>query len=201
MGSAERFAALSYTWGSPFPPTTDFVEHRYTQTTTVLCNGNQLQIKQNLYDALYRLRDRTRTEKSQAHPNGIDLIAGVQSGSLCRVEDMLRLGADVKARDSSGRTALHLAAKIGHLDMAKALVVAGSDIHALCGLNKMPLDYAKEDTGPYANSVADFLDEEHERGYVRQRTNTSLRLEVTEFEYFWIDAVSSHRLQFQTQQH
>jgi hypothetical protein len=201
MGSAERFAALSYTWGSPFPPTIDSVEHGYTQITTILCNGNQLQIKQNLYDALYRLRDRRRAEKSQAHPNVIDLIAGVQSGSLFRVEDMLRLGADVKALDSSGRTALHLAAMMGHLDMAKALVMAGSDIHALCKLNKRPLDYAKEGSGPNFNSVANFLDEERESGYVRHRANSSLHLEVTEFEYFWIDAVSPRWFRFQKQQH
>jgi ankyrin repeat protein len=125
----------------------------------------------------------------------------VQSGSLFRVEDLLRLGADVKARDSSGRTALHLAAMMGHLDMAKALVMAGSDIHALCRLNKRPLEYAKEGAGPYFNSVANFLEEEHESGYVRHRANTSLHLEVTEFEYFWIDAVSSRWFRFQTQQH
>jgi hypothetical protein len=140
LGSAERLAALSYTWGSPFPPTIDSVEHGYTQITTILCNGNRMQIKQNLYDALHRPRDRTRAEKSQAHSNGIDLIADVQSGSFSKVEDMLRIGADIKARDSSGRTALHFAAKMGHLDIAKALVMAGSDIHALCRLKKRPLD-------------------------------------------------------------
>jgi hypothetical protein len=191
LDSAEKFAALSYTWGSPFPPTIDLVEHEYTQITTILCNGNRLQIKQNLYDALHRLRDRTRAAESQAHSNGIDLIVSVQSGSFLKVEDMLRLGTDVDARDNSGRTALHFAAELGHLDMAKALVMAGSDIHALCKLNKRPLDYAKEGRGCYVNSVAKFLDEEHESDYVRHRVNTSLRLEVTEFEYFWVDAVSS----------
>jgi hypothetical protein len=184
MDSAERFAALSYTWGSPFPPTVDFVEHGYAKNTTILCNGDRLQIKQNLYDALYRLRDRTRAERLQAHSNGIDLFEVVQSKSLFRVEDMLRLGADVKARDGAGRTALHVAAKIGHLDMVKALVVAGSDIHALCRLNKRPLDYAK-------GEIADFLEEEHKSGHLRHRVNSSLRLEVTELDYFWIDAMSS----------
>jgi hypothetical protein len=199
LDSAERFAALSYTWGSPFPPTIDSVEHEYTQITTILCNGNRLQVKQNLYDALHRLRDRTRAAKSQVHANGIDLIAGVQSGSFLKVEDMLRLGADVNARDSSGRTALHFAAKMGHYDMAKALVMAGSDIHALCRLNKRPVDYAKEGRGRYVKAVATFLDEEHESDCVRHRVNTSLRLEVTEFEYFWVDAVSSRWFRLQTQ--
>jgi hypothetical protein len=190
LGSAERFAALSYTWGSPFPPTIDSVEHGYTQDTTILCNGKRLQIKPNLYDALRRLRYRTRATRSQAHFDGIDLIAGVQSGSLFKVEDMLRLGADVQARDDCGRTALHFAAKMGHVDMAKALVAAGSDIHALCKLKKKPLDYAKEGNGRYINSVTRFL-EEHGNDHKRHRVNTSLRLDVTEFEYFWIDAVST----------
>jgi hypothetical protein len=224
LGSAEQFAALSYTWGSPFPPTTDSDEQGYTQSTTILCNGHRLPVKQNLYDALHRLRDRTRAaksqthskqnlydalhrlrkktraSKSQAHSNGIDLISGVQSGYFYKVEDMLRLGADVKARDNSGRTALHLAAKMGHLDMAKALVMAGSDIHALCRLKKKPLDYAKEGSGRYVKSVASFL-KKHETDHVRHRARTSLRLEVTEFEYFWVDAVSSRCFQSQTQPH
>jgi hypothetical protein len=200
LGSAERFAALSYTWGSPFPLTIDSVEHTYKQITTILCNGNRMHIKQNLYDALRRLRDRKRPEKSQASSNGIDLIADVQSGTFSKVEDTLRLGADVKVRDSSGRTALHFAAKLGHLDMAKALVTAGSDIHALCRLNKRPLDYAKEGRGPYVESVASFLEEEHKSDHVRHRAHTSLRLEVTAFEYFWVDAVSSRWFRSQTHQ-
>jgi hypothetical protein len=195
LGGAERFAALSYTWGSPFPPTIDSVEHGYAQTTTILCNGDSLQIKQNLYDALHRLRDRTRAGNSQAHSNAIDLIAGVQSGSFLKVEDMLRLGADVRARDSSGRTPLHLAAKMGHLEMAKALVMAGSDTQAVCRLNKKPLDYAQEGRGRYVEAVKDFLIEESESNHVGHRSNTCLRLEATELEYFWIDAVSSCCLQ------
>jgi hypothetical protein len=191
LGSAEGFAALSYTWGSPFPPTIDSVEHEYTQTIPILCNKTRFQIKQNLYDALRRLRNRTKAARSRTHPNGIDLIAAVQTGALSEVENMLRLGTDVNMRDSCERTALHFAAKMGHLDMVKALVMAGSDIHALCRLKKRPLDYAKGGRGRYVKFVADFLDQEHESDRVKHRVNTSLRLEVSEFEYFWIDAVSS----------
>jgi hypothetical protein len=189
LDECPSFAALSYTWGSPFQPTISSIEEQYQQTTTIRCDGQPFRVKQNLCDALHRLRQRTATQESQVSLDRTNLLSGVQSGSLVEVEHMLRLGADVGMRDSSGRTALHWAAKFGHLNITKALLVAGSDINVVCDLNKKPLDYAREGCGPYVKSVQDFLVERQNSGITVRRANSSLRLDVTETNWFWIDAV------------
>jgi hypothetical protein len=183
------YTALSYTWGSPFPPTIPSIEEQYQQTRRIQCNGWSLQVKQNLYDALRRLRQKTTARELQASPDKADLISAVQSGSLLQVENTLRGGADVGIRDSSGRTALHWAAKLGHLDITKALIVAGSDTDAECNSNKKPLDYAKAGCGPFVKSVEDVLVEQKGSNFIVNKANTSLRLDVTDTDWFWIDAV------------
>lgn len=189
LNNCPSFTALSYTWGSPFQPTIPSIDTIYQETTTIQCNGGPVQVKQNLYDALRRLRQRVAAQGSQEPLEKTDLIFGVQSGSLLEVEHMLRRGADVGRRDSFGRTALHWAAKLGHLDMAKALIVAGANIDAECDSNKKPLDYAKEGCGPFVESVEVVLAEYKNSGLTVNKAKTSLRQNVTDTDWFWIDAV------------
>ena len=58
------------------------------------------------------------------------------------VADMLRLGADVSARDQLGWTPLHAAAKGGSAAVVASLVAAGADVHARGSLGASPLEVA-----------------------------------------------------------
>jgi hypothetical protein len=110
---------------------------------------------------------------------------------LVDVERLLREGADIHARDAEGRTALHHAARMGHLDIVKALVLSGSDVDATDKWGKTPLQLALEDARninqPQWRDIERFLFQQ--RGAV-YGANTVLRPEATKLEYFWIDAVS-----------
>lgn len=59
-----------------------------------------------------------------------DLIAAASSGDVAAVSRLLRDGADVKARDASGRTALLAATQGNHVEVARLLIAAGSDVNA-----------------------------------------------------------------------
>lgn len=183
------FAALSYTWGNPFPPTNSSVEQYYNESTTIVCNGQKFLVKQNLYDALRRLRKRPVSGGSGENATSTELIDAVCSGFLTKVETALRSSVCVDARDSLGRTALHYAAKFGHLEMAKALYAAGSNPHARCNDGKASIDYAREGHGRFVRSTATFLESRRGADHNVNRNTTSLREDVTDLEYFWIDAV------------
>ena len=58
------------------------------------------------------------------------LIAAGARGDAPEVTRLLRDGADVRARDASGRTALLAAADGNHLDAARVLIAAGADVNA-----------------------------------------------------------------------
>ena len=70
------------------------------------------------------------------------------------VQLLLERGADVEAKDSSGRTPLHLAARAGHMDDVRALVTQGADLNARDVYGITPLKYA-EMAGQ--SEVAEFL--------------------------------------------
>ena len=61
------------------------------------------------------------------------------------VEALLAAGADVEARDGSGRTALHHAAEWGEVVVAELLLAAGADHEALDEHGRTPLYYARSD--------------------------------------------------------
>ena len=72
------------------------------------------------------------------------LIMAVSIDNRPDVELVLKKGAEINGTNSIGRTALHIAAKQNHLEMAKFLLSRGADITARDRSGKIPYDYAKE---------------------------------------------------------
>ena len=60
-----------------------------------------------------------------------DLIEAVNKGDTVAVEALLAGGADVNAKDNTGRTTLMLAAVGGHSATVEALLTAGPDVNAM----------------------------------------------------------------------
>ena len=56
-----------------------------------------------------------------------------------RIGEVLRAGADIDAQDSSGNTALFLAASLGDLDAVTALLDAGADLEVENAWGNTPL--------------------------------------------------------------
>ncbi len=61
-----------------------------------------------------------------------------------KVKRLVEEGAHINAVDKNGRTALHLAAKIGRLSIVEYLVEHGADTHLKDNFHKTPLVYAIE---------------------------------------------------------
>ncbi|MBP1635011.1 MAG: uncharacterized protein H6Q10_1585 [Acidobacteria bacterium] len=70
------------------------------------------------------------------------LHGAVRQGFPAAVELLVKHGADVNARDGSGRTALHWAADDQRLDMVVLLVSKGADVNALDAQRHTPMYYA-----------------------------------------------------------
>src|SRR5688500_9152284 len=83
------------------------------------------------------------TSPSQAQ-SGRDqaLIGASAAGDLAAVERLLAEGADVKARDGRGRSALLVATHGNHVAVARALITAGADVNAKDGMEDSPYLYA-----------------------------------------------------------
>lgn len=56
-----------------------------------------------------------------------EIIEAAARGDLAEVQDLLRRGANVNARDATRRTALTAAARGDHVAVARALIAAGAD--------------------------------------------------------------------------
>ncbi|KAH6633778.1 hypothetical protein C7974DRAFT_471838 [Boeremia exigua] len=189
MATCPKFAALSYTWGSPFPPTAPKVEDTYQKNVRIRCNGRPLEIGQNLYEALRRLRGKV-PEEPQDRTASTALMKAAWNNVLVEVEKLLREGADIHARDGESRTALHHAARMAHVDIVKALVLAGSDMDATDEWGDTPIELARKEARnshqPQWRDTERFLSQRMGAVYGK---NTVLRPKVTELEYFWIDAI------------
>ena len=57
-----------------------------------------------------------------------ELVEATYAGNTARVEQLLKQGADVNAEQKSGWTVLMDAAKEGHTEIVKVLIVAGADM-------------------------------------------------------------------------
>lgn len=71
-----------------------------------------------------------------------DLHRAAASNEVARIEILLKSGARVDARDSSGRTALLVATQANAIDAAHALIAAGADVNAKDNIEDSPYLYA-----------------------------------------------------------
>ena len=165
------------------------LESHYQRSTAICCNGRRILVKQNLYDALQRLRKPDITEEPDKPYNKTSLIRAAEEGNFGRVYGLLSQGADVTSRDAFCKTALHYAAERGDIESVKALVMAGSDINALDFKGRKPVDYARMRRRGFSDQVTQFLNERIQPERPHGRTNTCLRNRVLSNEYIWIDAI------------
>ena len=87
------------------------------------------------------------------------LHAAAYDGKAVIVERLIDLGADVNAKESSGRTPLHHAANNGHIDVIVELVRSGADIESKDAGGMTPLMWAKiSRTGIKDDIVAKLLE-------------------------------------------
>lgn len=70
------------------------------------------------------------------------LTEAASSGNVERVRELLAGGVPVDARDADGRTALLLATRANHLDVATILIDAGADVNAKDAIKDTPFLYA-----------------------------------------------------------
>jgi len=69
----------------------------------------------------------------------------VASGDIDLVRSLLSKGADVNAKDRSGRTPLHYAARWGHKDVAELLLAKDADVNVKDNRGQTPLSLAEEE--------------------------------------------------------
>lgn len=70
------------------------------------------------------------------------LLDAAARGDALRVGALLSEGADLEARDRSGRTALLLATHSDHVEVARLLIAAGADVNAKDAISDTPYLYA-----------------------------------------------------------
>ena len=58
----------------------------------------------------------------------IMLLEAASKGNYAQIEDIIKQGVNVNAKDKYGKTALMHAASAGHLDVVKFLVEHGADV-------------------------------------------------------------------------
>jgi hypothetical protein len=68
------------------------------------------------------------------------ILIASQYGQGWLVDELLRKGADVNIKDKHGNTALHEAAKMGHLEICRKLIGAGARKGVVNDKNKRPSD-------------------------------------------------------------
>jgi hypothetical protein len=68
-----------------------------------------------------------------------ELFDAVKKGDTAKVKKLLEKGADVNARDIDGSTALHIAARFGHVEVAELLISHGADVNAKSNYGLTPL--------------------------------------------------------------
>ncbi|MBU2927501.1 ankyrin repeat domain-containing protein [Winogradskyella psychrotolerans] len=70
------------------------------------------------------------------------LCKAVATGNLEEVNKLIKAGADVNAK-SNGMMPIHYAAKYNRVEIIKALITAGSEIHKPCDLGYTALGHAQ----------------------------------------------------------
>ncbi|KAE8136425.1 heterokaryon incompatibility protein-domain-containing protein [Aspergillus pseudotamarii] len=193
LRDAPHYEALSYTWGSPFPPE-DSRSSAYDDENNrqrVIVNGNEHEIGRNLWEFLNQQQQTNanlRKEAARLLATGLDtngrtpLMRAVIDRRVDLAEALLALGAETEAQDKHGKTALHYALPCSILDveLAGILVYHGADIYARTQEGKTPLDNAKEDVAALIKSLSKDLGG---KGLPRG-------LRVSAQRPMWIDSIS-----------
>ncbi|QNK77485.1 ankyrin repeat domain-containing protein [Winogradskyella undariae] len=71
------------------------------------------------------------------------LCKAVAKGNLEEVNKLIKAGVDVNEK-SNGLMPIHYAAKYNRVEIIKALITAGSEIHKSCDMGYTALSYAKK---------------------------------------------------------
>ncbi|RDW56510.1 hypothetical protein BP5796_13151 [Coleophoma crateriformis] len=181
-----HYNALSYTWGTPFTNSTPELDAFYRETTSISCQGQLLSVRQNLHDALRRLRKTPPATEKRGRYNKTPIIQAAEDGHTRLVRTLLLEGADVTVQDCFGETALHYAAEKNRLEIVKILVHAGSSISKLDNSRRTPLSCAKQNKH---NKVVEFLESMERLGDRPDSKGIFFRRTITNEEYIWIDAL------------
>ncbi|WP_264330602.1 ankyrin repeat domain-containing protein [Wolbachia endosymbiont (group B) of Erebia ligea] len=72
------------------------------------------------------------------------LINAARKGDLSKVEELLREGSNINAKNDGGYTSLHLAARYSHSNVVEKLLDKGADINAENNDGLTPLELAKK---------------------------------------------------------
>ncbi|OGM48238.1 hypothetical protein ABOM_002181 [Aspergillus bombycis] len=183
-----RFQALSYTWGSPFPPDLDrSKDYGPKNKFPVAINGQIFFLTRNLFEFLQRLKTQELYIDRRTKPyNKTRLIEAAEAGSVNDVYFWMARGADLAAQDRFGETALHYAAENGYFDVVKILVEAGSDLHRRDSSGRTPLDCAKMRKRRRYTEIIEYL----ERPDIHHIVGSKPRpLAPIDNQQFWIDAI------------
>lgn len=84
----------------------------------------------------------TRVAKAQENEMAGALIEAVNSGDVARVSSEIAKGAALEQRDAAKRTPLLLATRANHVEIARLLIEAGSDVNAKDNIRDTPFLYA-----------------------------------------------------------
>ncbi|GAB1196594.1 hypothetical protein APSETT444_005866 [Aspergillus pseudonomiae] len=183
-----RFQALSYTWGSPFPPDIQrSKDYSPKNKFPVAINGEIFFLTRNLFEFLQRLKTQELYIDRRTKPyNKTRLIEAAEAGSVNDVYFWMARGADLAAQDKFGETALHYAAENGYLEVVKILVEAGSDLYRRDSTGRTPLDCARMRKRRRYAEIIEYL----ERPDINHIVGSKLRpLSPIDNQQFWIDAI------------
>ncbi|KAE8316889.1 heterokaryon incompatibility protein-domain-containing protein [Aspergillus transmontanensis] len=193
LQNGPHYDALSYTWGSPFPPEDPRSEPYDGENNKcpVMVNGRIHYIGRNLWEFL-RQQQRANAdlmkEAAEILASGLDarertpLMRAVKAGRVDLTEALLALGAETGAQDRKGKTALHHAIPVtkAAFDLVELLVYHGADIYAQTESGETPLDLVKDDVAALIESLS-----KHLGGKTLPR---GLRLSAQ--SPMWIDSIS-----------
>ena len=125
-------------WGGT--PLDDAIHNQQTEVETLLRESNAVEGNET------HLQSEGATEYGSGYGNQTtvaELLWSAAGGSVLGVRRLVASGVPVDATDYDGRTALHLAASCGQIDVASYLITHGHSLWVRDRWNSTPLDEAK----------------------------------------------------------